>query len=101
MLPVDSDVQLLHLTRWNQAVSGIRDSAEQVVDRVVRVLSSDSSVEAQPFGAEAFASGIFVLDGADGDGNGVIDLFAGELGVRGLARQAPLLLSGPLRAGGG
>jgi len=100
-IPVDSDVQLLHLTRWNQAVSGIRDSAEQVVDRVVRVLSSDSTVEAQPFGVEAFASGIFVLDGADGDGNGVIDLFAGELGVRGLARQAPLLLSGPLRAGGG
>ena len=100
-IPVDSDVQLLHLTRWNQAVTGIRDSAEQVVDRVVRVLSSDSTVEAQPFGAEAFASGIFVLDGADGDGNGVIDLFAGELGVRGLARQAPLLLSGPLRAGGG
>lgn len=45
---------------------------------------------------QAFASGVSPLDDTDPDGNGVIDLFAGEAGIRGLPDQALTLVVAPL-----
>ena len=97
-IDVQSDAQAFYVARWIQAVAATRAEAEAVVDRTVRVFAADSAAEAAPFVFDAFDAGVRVLDGVDADGNGVIDLFAGELGVRGLARQAPTLISGALVA---
>ena len=87
-LPQDTDEQAFYTAIWLDAIEIVRGHAVVVVDQALRVNATDSPAEAQPFVAGAFASGVSMLDGADADGNGVIEMFSGEFGIRSLDEQA-------------
>ncbi len=91
-LPQDTDEQAFYTAIWLDALEIVRGHAVVVVDQALRVNATDSPAEAQPFVTGAFASGVSMLDGTDADGNGVIEMFSGEFGIRSLDERAPTLV---------
>ena len=95
--PTSTASQQAAKQRLLDAIAEIRANATVTVDAALRVISTDTAVEAAPIVQDVYNAMALVVDGHDVDGNGVVDPIAAEIGVRRLAAEIPTLVSAPLQ----
>lgn len=76
---------------WHRTIEAARAQALTGVDEALRVLASDSAVEAGPKTDLIFDAMVKLRDGSDINGDGLVSLYNGELGAGDFNQQALML----------